>query len=91
MASKQAIGKLTREIFGQLPNTNIRTGNQVLKQRLTGAIKARYYPESIDPIARLVTPGYLNAQEERRKLKLDQLRRRGKGPPKKGSGKRKKK
>lgn len=38
-----------------------------------------------------VDPGFMFEQEERRKVKLAQLRRRGKGPPKKGSGKRKKK
>jgi hypothetical protein len=36
-------------------------------------------------------PGFMTEQEERRHFKLIQLRRRGKGPPKKGSGKRKKK
>lgn len=90
MASKEAVSKLTREIFGQLPNRNIRTGHQALKKRLTGFLENRYYPESITPIARMMTPGYLTEKEQRRQLKLDQLRRRGKGPPKKGSGKRKK-
>eukprot|EP00979_Chaetoceros_neogracilis_P013534 scaffold3891_cov290-Chaetoceros_neogracile.AAC.4 len=90
MASRQAISKLTQEIFGQLPNKGIRTGASVLKKRWTGILDARYYPESITKIARKTQPGYLTAQEERRQLKLDTLRRRGKGPPKKGSGKRKK-
>mmetsp|Transcript_9131 Transcript_9131/g.13818 ORF Transcript_9131/g.13818 Transcript_9131/m.13818 type:complete len:91 (-) Transcript_9131:288-560(-) len=90
MASRQAVSKLTQEIFGQLPNKGIRTGASVLKKRLTGILDARYYPESITKIARQTTPGYLTAQEDRRLLKLDVLRRRGKGPPKKGSGKRKK-
>jgi hypothetical protein len=54
MASREAISKLTREIFGQLPNRQIRTGHQNLKKRLTGILDARYYPESIDSIARMV-------------------------------------
>lgn len=90
MASRQAISKLTQEIFNQLPNKGIRTGAKILKKRWTGELEARYYPESITKIARKVSPGYVTAQEERRLLKLDTLRRRGKGPPKKGSGKRKK-
>ncbi len=54
MATREAISKLTREIFGQLPNRQIRTGHQNLKKRLTGVLDARYYPESIDSIARMV-------------------------------------
>mmetsp|Transcript_15907 Transcript_15907/g.30015 ORF Transcript_15907/g.30015 Transcript_15907/m.30015 type:complete len:92 (-) Transcript_15907:399-674(-) len=91
MASRLAISKLRQEIFGELPNKGIRTGASILKKRWTGIIEARYYPEPITKIARQTTPGYLTEQEERRKLKLDTLRRRGKGPPAKGSGKRKKK
>lgn len=37
-----------------------------------------------------VNPGFMFDQEERRKLKLIQLRRQGKGPPKKGAGARSK-
>ncbi len=54
MASREAISKLTRDIFGNLPNTGIRTGHKYLKKRLTGVLEARYYPESIDSIARQV-------------------------------------
>ena len=55
MASRQAVSKLTQEIFGQLPNKGIRTGAAVLKKRLTGVLDARYYPESITKIARQVS------------------------------------
>lgn len=54
MASRQAISKLTQDIFGILPNKGIRTGNSVLKKRWTGMLEARYYPESITKIARKV-------------------------------------
>jgi small subunit ribosomal protein S33 len=91
MTSTQAIQKLSQQIFGHLPNMHMRTGNKFLKKRFTGIIEARYYPESITPIAKKTSPGYLTEQEDRRMAKLDQLRRRGKGPPQKGSGKRKKK
>jgi len=90
MASKQAIAKLQREIFGRLPNKNIRTGTKILKKRLVAELENRYYLDPIAPIARKVTPGYTTEKEERRLLKLEQLRRRGKGPPKKGAGKRSK-
>ena len=55
MASRQAISKLSQEIFGHLPNKNIRTGHSVLKKRWTGPLEARYYPEPIEKIARLVS------------------------------------
>ena len=54
MASKEAIAKLTRQIFGTLPNKNIRTGHQILKKRQTAVLDARYYPEKIDSAARKV-------------------------------------
>mmetsp|Transcript_475 Transcript_475/g.763 ORF Transcript_475/g.763 Transcript_475/m.763 type:complete len:93 (-) Transcript_475:270-548(-) len=92
MASKEAIAKITREIFGSLPNKNIRTGHQILKKRHIGKLEARYYMDeiNIDAAARKVFPGYTTEIQARRLEKLDTLRRRGKGPPKKGSGKRSK-
>mmetsp|Transcript_7321 Transcript_7321/g.6932 ORF Transcript_7321/g.6932 Transcript_7321/m.6932 type:complete len:92 (+) Transcript_7321:104-379(+) len=91
MASRQAIAKVRREVFGQIQKKKgLRTGSEVLEKRWTGIIEARYYPESITPLAKKFMPGYLSPKEERRQDKLEGLRRRGKGPPKKGSGKRKK-
>ena len=54
MASREAISKLTRDIFGYLPNLGVRSGAAVLKKRHTAVIEARYYPESIDDVARKV-------------------------------------
>jgi len=81
--------RLVYDIFGTLPNKNIRTGHNVLKKRFTGALDLRYYPEKMDSVARKVYPSYTTELQERRLEKLDTLRRRGKGPPKKGSGKKK--
>ena len=62
MASKEAIAKLSRQIFGTLPNKNIRTGHKILKKRQTAVLDARYYPEKIDSAARKVrTLHYINA------------------------------
>ena len=55
MASRQAIAKLTKEIFGALPIKGIRTGNQFLKKRHTAVLENRYYVESIDSYARKVS------------------------------------
>ena len=74
-----------------MPIKNIRTGHQVLKKRLVGPLEARYYPEDIAPVVRKINPGWTTEIQQRRLDKLEILRRRGKGPPKKGAGKRKKK
>lgn len=56
MASRAAkIAAVARDIFGTLPNRNVRTGMQFLKKPLTGAYEARYYMEPIEPIARKVS------------------------------------
>ena len=55
MASRAGkIAAAARDIFGTLPNRNVRTGMQFLKKPLTGAYEARYYMEPIEPIARKV-------------------------------------
>ena len=55
MASRQAIAKVRREVFGQIQKKRgVRTGSEVLEKRWTGIIEARYYPESITPLAKKV-------------------------------------
>ena len=89
------IAAAARQIFGTLPNRNVRTGLQNLKKPLTGAYEARFYPESIEKAAVnsqkacSMVPQYTSELQERRQAKLRVLRQRGKGPPKKGSGKKK--
>ena len=91
-ALKVGIQKAKKEIFGTLPNTlgNQRRGHQVAKRQLTGVYLNQYYPEPIETFARRAIPGYTSELEDRRTEKLANLRRKGKGPPKKGSGKKKK-
>lgn len=56
MASRAArIAAVAHEIFGTLPNRNVRTGLQYLKKSLTGAYEKRYYMDPIEPAARLVS------------------------------------
>ncbi|EJK73956.1 hypothetical protein THAOC_04400 [Thalassiosira oceanica] len=51
-ASQSArIAAAARQIFGTLPNRNVRTGLQDLKKPLTGAYEARFYPEPIEKAA----------------------------------------
>ena len=42
----------------------------------------------MDEVGREIVKGWMNDVEARRKSQLEVLRRRGKGPPKKGQGKR---
>mmetsp|Transcript_21918 Transcript_21918/g.47805 ORF Transcript_21918/g.47805 Transcript_21918/m.47805 type:complete len:103 (+) Transcript_21918:290-598(+) len=97
MASKQAVAKVIREIFGSVPTSRthrgVRNGMDVLAKTQTGPYDRRYFMDPIEPYARKAMPDgypikYTSALQQRRLDKLDQLRRRGKGPPKKGSGKR---
>lgn len=91
--SELAIQHLRRDIFGHAPVLNMSSGFQILKKPYTGPYIARYYMENqnIDRVARKVVPGYTSDLQDRRATKLFNLRRRGKGPPKKGAGKRSKK
>mmetsp|Transcript_29656 Transcript_29656/g.60565 ORF Transcript_29656/g.60565 Transcript_29656/m.60565 type:complete len:97 (+) Transcript_29656:62-352(+) len=96
MASKAAIQQIRREIFGTAPTMQgVRLPYSKISKTLTGPYIARQYPEPIEKFARTAMKysgvQYYSAQEQRRLDKLDILRRRGKGPPKKGSGKRSKK
>uniref|UniRef100_A0A7S3JU98 Small ribosomal subunit protein mS33 n=1 Tax=Aureoumbra lagunensis TaxID=44058 RepID=A0A7S3JU98_9STRA len=94
-ATSKRLDELSRKIFGSLPQTGIRTGLKILRKRPKGAWIADYYMDSVIPshheIGRSVIRGYMDVHQEWRKYKLQQLHRRGKGPPKKGQGKRSKK
>ncbi|KAM7268042.1 hypothetical protein ACFE04_010208 [Oxalis oulophora] len=72
-------------IFGHMLNpTGQRTAHKILRKKLIGEKVAAWYPHDIkedDPM--------LMAREQQERLsKLEMLKRRGKGPPKKGQGKR---
>lgn len=51
---KLGIQKAQQEIFGYLPQLNIRTGHQQAKKALTGVYLNRYYLDTIDKSARKV-------------------------------------
>lgn len=67
------------------------SGAKQLRRKLAGDKISRYYPEAIEGHVRKFFPDYKSVEQQRRLTKLAQLRRRGKGPPPKGSGKRSKK
>ncbi|CAJ1953716.1 unnamed protein product [Cylindrotheca closterium] len=80
-----------QEIFGHVPQLNVRSGSKIAKKQFTGTYLAKYYPESINKYARMVHENWETEEEEYRRVKLTQRRRKGKGPPKKGAGARSKK
>ncbi|XWS60913.1 hypothetical protein CRYUN_Cryun07bG0079200 [Craigia yunnanensis] len=72
-------------IFGHILNpTGQRSPHKILRKKLIGDKVAEWYPYDIkndDPLV-------MARQEEERLSKLEMLKRRGKGPPKKGQGRR---
>lgn len=85
------IRESSRVCFGNLPIVNYRTGYKYLKQMPSGPMAAQYYIPDMAREFRKYAPDFQTEQEERRSEALVRLRRRGKGPTKKGEGKRAKK
>ncbi|XWS50783.1 hypothetical protein CRYUN_Cryun12cG0118400 [Craigia yunnanensis] len=72
-------------IFGHILNpTGQRSAHKILRKKLIGDKVAQWYPYDI----RKDDPLVMARQEEERLSKLEMLKRRGKGPPKKGQGRR---
>lgn len=91
MLTQEEIATLTqksRDIFGYLPMSDVRTGNKILRKKFIGPLVTKDHHKSFANELKSVFPEFMTDVEERRKTKLSYLRRRGKGPPKKGEGKR---
>jgi small subunit ribosomal protein S33 len=91
------LSELTARLFDNVYNpTGVRTGNKVLRQRLIGPVLTSYYPELFGKEAmvyRKIARAFpelqlVNVANEERLDELERRRRRGKGAPKKGEGKR---
>lgn len=92
VASKLTLlNRLSCAIFGSVYNPQrIRTGNKILRQRLVGPTINSYYPNvqriALHEITRMVPEMKLIDQGEKARLDgLAERRKRGKGPPKKGT------
>ncbi|KAF8924287.1 mitochondrial ribosomal subunit S27-domain-containing protein [Dissophora ornata] len=86
--------KISTEIFGNIHNPQgVRAGNKILRQRLVGPTINAYYPNVKQIKLREITrmaPG-MNLIDQGEKVRLEDLaerKKRGKGPPKKGQGRR---
>ena len=87
--SKQVIAEASRRIFGTLPVSAERSGIQHLKKHLKGPVIADYYQQPWHSVMTRVDPEFAYSEkEERRLFNIDMAKKRGKGTPKKGSGKR---
>ncbi len=89
-AFRQAIKASADKVFGNLPVVTFRTGNKLLARKPLGPLAVNYYTQEnhLDREFKRMDPMFKTDLEERRHLALDKLRRKGKGPPKKGQGKR---
>ncbi|KAL5978775.1 hypothetical protein ACLOJK_029892 [Asimina triloba] len=84
-AAIRGVTEARAKIFGHVLNpTGQRSAHKVLRKKLIGEKVAGWYPHDIKKDDPLVM-----AREEQERLgKLEMLKRRGKGPPKKGQGRR---
>ncbi|XP_057961043.1 uncharacterized protein LOC131153039 [Malania oleifera] len=84
-AVSKGVTEARARIFGHVLNpTGQRSPHKLLRKKLFGEKVAQWYPHDINKDDPLV----MARQEKERLSKLEMLRRRGKGPPKKGQGKR---
>ncbi|KAG5041970.1 hypothetical protein AAZX31_03G011900 [Glycine max] len=85
VAMNQGVVEARARIFGhQLNPTGMKTPHKLLRMKLFGEKVAQWYPHDIKKDDPLV----MARQEQERLSKLEMLKRRGKGPPKKGQGRR---
>ncbi|XP_074556753.1 uncharacterized protein LOC141812639 [Curcuma longa] len=84
-AALQGVTEARVRIFGHVLNPlGKRSPHKILRKKLIGEKVASWYPYDIkneDPLV-------LAREEKERLAKLEMLKRRGKGPPPKGQGKR---
>ena len=87
-AMKAIIADSARKVFGNRPVVPYRTGFKHLARRPVAPVASNYYVMDMTRSFKAVAKDYTSEIEERRTEALARLRRRGKGPPKKGQGKR---
>lgn len=90
-ATGRPLAELARDVWGYSANPagpGHRSGLKILRRPLKGPLYASWYPEPLS--ANPLNPIRLTDKQERWRKKLKMLRASGKGPPKKGAGKRSK-
>jgi len=102
-AVKALIDESAKKIFKHMPVVAHRTGYsvimtnnvnvtvvllQILRPKLIGPLITNHYLPNIRKALKDIMPGCDTDYHTRRAIRLQKLKRRGKGPPKKGQGKR---
>lgn len=87
-ALKGVIAETSRKLFGDLPVVPYRTGNKIFKQKPIGPLIVNHYLHEYTKTFKKVAPDFETELDDRRKAALARLKRTGRGPPKKGQGKR---
>tara|TARA_B110000091_G_C13320252_1_gene272081 strand:- start:9 stop:362 length:354 start_codon:yes stop_codon:yes gene_type:complete len=85
-AFKALISEAAAKCFGNRPIVPYRTGFKYLLQKPTGPTAVHYYPKDAVPHFKKASSDFRTDEEERREETYMRLKRRGKGPPKKGEG-----
>ncbi|XP_078169028.1 37S ribosomal protein S27 [Carex rostrata] len=84
-AALKGVTEARAAIFGHVLNpTGQRSVHKILRKKLIGDYVAQWYPYDI----KHDDPRILQQEERERLSKLEMRKRRGKGPPKKGQGRR---
>lgn len=87
-AFRAVIKESGRKIFGNRPVVAHRTGFKYLGRKPVAPIATNHYVDDMSGDFKSIVKGFTTEVEERRLDALARLRRRGKGPPPKGQGKR---
>ena len=82
------VDESARKCFGNLPVETYRTGFKYLKRKPMGPLADMHYLPDSTRGFRNIMKDFNTEEEESQFERLDRLRRNGKGPPKKGHGKR---
>lgn len=82
--TEEQIAEIRQRVFGTHIGNGLPSGRKLLRKKLIGEKVAAYYNHA-EPMK---DPLIANLDAERRGTQLAALKRRGKGPPKKGQGKR---
>ncbi|DBA85789.1 hypothetical protein WJX77_008551 [Trebouxia sp. C0004] len=82
--TEEQIAEIRQRVFGTHIGNGLPSGRKLLRKKLIGDKVAAYYDHG-EPMK---DPMIVSLDAERRGVQLAALKRRGKGPPKKGQGKR---
>ncbi len=84
----KVIDESSRKVFGNLPIVPYRTGFKLLRTKPIGPLLNSYFPHDFTKNFRSVLDNFQTDLEQRRANALLRAKRQGKGPPKKGEGRR---